>query len=117
MKALNPFFCSQEVICQHFVRDGKLEPVSSLPRAPEGANAFAWRGDNPPSPGASVMRSLDRRGYFAVIGPMGCGGGGNGCYPCTHLHGQSAEQDTAVKLVFSLDDSPRALMRRIGAMA
>ncbi len=104
IKALNPFFCSQEVICQHYIKDGRLVAVSSLTRIPEGSNSFAWRGDNPPSPGASIMRSLDGAGYFAVIGPMGCGGGGNGCYPCTHLHGQFAEKDTVIKLVFSLEN-------------
>ncbi len=102
VKALNPFFCNQEVICQHCYKDGQLTAIASLPRAPGGSSAFAWHGYHAPSPGASLMRSLDGRGCFAVIGPMGWGGGGNGCYPCTHLHGQSAEQDTVVRLVFAL---------------
>jgi hypothetical protein len=102
VKALNPFFCSQEVMCQHYVRGKQLVPVSSLPRQGDSALQFAWRGNKPPSHGASLMRSLDGNGYFAVIGPQGCGGGGNGCYPCTHLNGQYSDGDANIKLIFQV---------------
>jgi hypothetical protein len=101
-KALNPFFCDQESLCFHVIRDHHLEPVAMLPRSPELAQSFYWTDSQGRASGMSLMRSIDGAGYFAVVGPAGCGGNGNGAYPCTHLHYQFAEGKIEITWIFAL---------------
>lgn len=121
IKALNPFFLSQERLVQHRLgAAGGLEPVAGIPYAPTATTSFSWGWNGAPLPlGASILRSLDGAGFCAVFGPPGCSFGGNGCYPCTHLHGERAFVDgpVEIRLLFGLGDATAAVRDTIARNA